>query len=95
MGEAAPDPADAVIHAEVGGACRPEAPKAAEQGQPPDPGKDAPAPAHSGKVVDLPPPVTRRPRRRKKEGRQKPPAERQGRQAWQRSSAQGWQGRSR
>ena len=54
MGEAAPDPADAVIHAEVEEPAAPEGSKAEkEQGQPPDPGKDAPAPAHSGKVVDF------------------------------------------
>ena len=54
MGEAVPDPADAVTHAEVEEPAAPEAPKAEmEQAQPPDPGKDAPAPAHSGKVVDF------------------------------------------
>ena len=54
MGEAVPDPADAVTHAEVEEPAAPEAPKAEmEQAQPPDPGKDDPAPAHSGKVVDF------------------------------------------
>ena len=54
MGEAVPDPADAVTHAEVEEPAAPEVPKAEkEQEQPPDPGKDAPAPAHSGKVVDF------------------------------------------
>ena len=54
MGEAVPDPADAVTHAEVEEPAAPEAPKAEmEQAQPPDPGKDNPTPAHSGKVVDF------------------------------------------
>ena len=54
MGEAVPDPADAVTHAEVEEPAAPEVPKAEkEQAQPPDPGKDDPAPAHSGKVVDF------------------------------------------
>ena len=54
MGEAVPDPADAVTHAEVEEPAAPEVPKAGkEQEQPPAPGKDDPAPAHSGKVVDF------------------------------------------
>ena len=54
MGDAVPDPADTVTLAEVEEPAAPEAPKAEkEQAQPPDPGKDAPAPAHSGKVVDF------------------------------------------
>ena len=54
MGDAVPDPADAVTHAEVEEAAAPEVPKAEkEQAQPPTPGKDDPAPAHSGKVVDF------------------------------------------
>ena len=54
MGEAVPDPADAVTHTEVEEPAAPEAPKAEkEQAQPPDPGKDTPAPAHSSKVVDF------------------------------------------
>ena len=54
MGETMPDPADAVTHAEVEEPAAPEAPKTEkEQAQPPDPGKDNPAPAHSGKVVDF------------------------------------------
>lgn len=54
MGEAVPNPADAVTHAEVEEPATPEVPKAEkEQAQPPDPGKDDPAPAHSGKVVDF------------------------------------------
>ena len=54
MGEAVPDPADAVTHAEVEEPAAPEVPKAKkEQAQPPAPGKDDSAPAHSGKVVDF------------------------------------------
>lgn len=45
MGEAVPDPADAVTSAEVEEPAAPEAPKAEmEQAQPPDPCKDDPAP---------------------------------------------------
>ena len=54
MGEAVPDPADAVTHTEVEEPTAPEVPKdEKEQEQPPIPGKDDPAPAHSGKVVDF------------------------------------------
>ena len=54
MGEAVPDPADAVTYTEVEEPATPEVPKAEkEQEQPPTPDKDAPAPAHSGKVVDF------------------------------------------
>ena len=54
MGVAVPDPADAVTRAEVEEPTAPEVPKAEkEQAQPPDPGRDDPAPAHSGKVVDF------------------------------------------
>ena len=54
MGEAVPDPADAVTRAEVEEPAAPEVPKAEkEQAQSPDPGKDAPAPERSGKVVDF------------------------------------------
>lgn len=54
MGEAVPDPADAVTHAEVEEPAAPELPKAEkEHEQPPAPGKDDPAPVHSGKVVDF------------------------------------------
>ena len=52
MGEAVPDPADAVTHAEVEEPAAPEGPKV-EKEQPPDPGKDAPAPVHSGKVLNF------------------------------------------
>ena len=45
MGEAVPDPADAVTHAEVEEPATPEVPKAEkEQEQPPTPGKDDPCP---------------------------------------------------
>lgn len=54
MGEAVPDPADAVTRAEVEEPAAPEAPKAEkEQEQPPAPSKVDSAPAHSGKVVDF------------------------------------------
>ena len=54
MGEAVPDPADAVTHTEVEEPAAPEVPKAEkEQEQPPTPGKDDPTSAHSGKVVDF------------------------------------------
>ena len=50
MGEAVPDPADAVTHAEVEEPTAPEVPKAEkEQDQPLAPGKDNPAPAHSAR----------------------------------------------
>ena len=68
MGEAVPDPADAVTHAEVEEPAAPEVPKAEkEQEQPPTPGKDAPAPAHSSKVVDFA-------AAREEAGKTKPPA---------------------
>ena len=97
MGEAVPDPADAVTHAEVEEPAAPEAPKAEmEQAQPPDPGKDAPAPAHSGKVVDFAAARDEAAKEEKKAVKQKPSSEKgQCCQARQRSSAQGWQGRSR
>ncbi len=54
MGEVVPDPADAVINAEVEEPAAPEVPKAEkEQEQPPDPIKANHAPVHSGKVVDF------------------------------------------
>ena len=50
MGEAVPDPADAVTHAEVEEPATPEVPKTEkEQDQPLAPGKDNPAPAHSAR----------------------------------------------
>ena len=76
MGEAVPDPADAVTHAEVEEPAAPEAPKAEmEQAQPPDPGKDAPAPAHSGKVVDFAAARDEAVEEEKKAVKQKPPNE--------------------
>ncbi len=76
MGEAVPDPADAVTHAEVEEPAAPEAPKAEmEQAQPPDPGKDAPAPAHSGKVVDFSAARDEAAKEEKKAVKQKPPTE--------------------
>ena len=74
MGEAVPDPADAVTHAEVEEPAAPEVPKAEkEQEQPPDPGKDAPAPAHSGKVVDFAAARDEAAKEEKKAVKQKPP----------------------
>ena len=76
MGETVPDPADAVTHAEVEKPAAPEVPKAGkEQEQPPAPGKDDPAPAHSGKVVDFAAAHDEAAKEEKKEGRQKPPTE--------------------
>ena len=50
MGEAVPNPADAVTHAEVEEPATPEVPKTEkEQDQPLAPGKDNPAPAHSAR----------------------------------------------
>lgn len=77
MGEAVPDPADAVTHAEVEEPAAPEVPKAGkEQAQPPAPGKDAPAPAHSGKVVDFAAARDEAAKEDKKAVKQKPPTER-------------------
>lgn len=74
MGEAVPDPADAVTHTEVEEPAAPEVPKdEKEQEQPPTPGKDAPAPAHSGKVVDIAAARDEAAKEEKKEGGQKPP----------------------
>ena len=76
MGEAVPDPADAVTPAEVGESAAPEVPKAEkEQEQPPVPGKDAPAPAHSGKVVDFAAARDEAAKEEKKAIKQKPPKE--------------------
>ena len=61
MGEAVPDPADAVTHAEV------EEPAA--------PGKDDPAPAHSGKVVDFAAARNEAAKEETKAIKQKPPKE--------------------
>ena len=76
MGEAVPDPADAVTHAEVEEPAAPEVPKAGkEQAQPPDPGKDDPAPAHSGKVVDFATARDEAAKEEKKAAKQRPPTE--------------------
>lgn len=76
MGEAVPDPADAVTHAEVEEPAAPEVPKAEkEQAQPPDPGKDDPAPAHSGKVVDFAVARDEVAKEEKKAVKQRPPTE--------------------
>ena len=76
MGEAVPDPADAVTHAEVEEPAAPEVPKAEkEQEQPPTPGKDAPAPAHSVKVVDFAAARDEAAKEEKKAIKQRPPTE--------------------
>lgn len=76
MGEAVPDPADAVTHAEVEEPAAPEVPKAGkEQAQPPAPGEDDPAPAHSGKVVDFAAARGEAAKEEKKAVKQKPPTE--------------------
>ena len=76
MGEAVPDPADAVTPAEVEEPTAPEVPKAEkEQAQPPDPGRDDPAPAHSGKVVDFAAARDEAAKEEKKAIKQKPPKE--------------------
>ena len=74
MGDAVPDPADAVTHAEVEEPAAPEVPKV-EKEQPPDPGKDAPVPAHSGKVVDFAAARNEATKEEKKTIKQKPPKE--------------------
>ena len=76
MGEAVPDPADAVTHAEVEEPAAPEVPKAGkEQAQPPAPGEDDPVPAHSGKVVDFAAARDEAAKEEKKAVKQKPPTE--------------------
>ena len=76
MGDAVPDPADAVTHAEVDEPATPEVPKTEmEQAQPPAPGKDDPAPAHSGKVVDFAAARNEATKEEKKTIKQKPPKE--------------------
>ena len=76
IGEAVSDPADAVTHAEVDEPATPEVPKTEkEQAQPPTPGKDAPAPAHSGKVVDFAAARDEAAKEEKKAIKQKPPKE--------------------
>ena len=76
MGEAVPDPADAVTHTEVEEPTAPEVPKAEkEQEQPPTPGKDDPAPAHSGKVLNFAAARDEAAKEEKKAVKQKPPTE--------------------
>ena len=76
MGEAVPDPADAVTHAEVEEPAAPEAPKTKkEQAHPLAPSKDDPAPAHSGKVVDFAAVRDETAKEEKKAVKQKPPTE--------------------
>ena len=76
MGETVPNPADAVTHAEVEKPAAPEVPKAEkERAQPPTPGKDAPAPAHSVKVVDFAAARDEAAKEEKKAIKQKPPKE--------------------
>nr|WP_302657723.1 ParB N-terminal domain-containing protein [uncultured Dysosmobacter sp.] len=76
MGETVPDPADAVTHAEVEKPAAPEVPKAEkERAQPPTPGKDAPASAHSVKVVDFAAARDEAAKEEKKAIKQKPPKE--------------------
>jgi len=71
-----PDPADAVTHAEVEEPATPEVPKTEkEQDQPLAPGKDNPAPAHSGKVVNFAAARDEAAKDEKKVVKQKPPAE--------------------
>ena len=74
MGEAVPDPADAVTHAEVEEPAAPEVPKA-EKEQQPTTSKDNPAPAHSGKVVDFAAARDEAAKDEKKAVKQKPPTE--------------------
>ena len=76
MGEAVPDSADAVTHAEVEEPAAPEVPKAEkEQEQPPAHGKDVPALSHSGKVVDFAAARDEATKEEKKAVKQKPPTE--------------------
>ena len=76
MGEAVPDPADVVTHAEVEEPAAPEVPKAEkEQEQPSTPGKDDSAPAHSGKVVDFAAARDEAAKEEKKAVKQKSPTE--------------------
>ena len=74
MGEAVPDPADAVTHAEVEEPTAPEVPKA-EKEHSPAPIKDDPTSAHSGKVVDFAAARDEAAKEEKKAIKQKPPEE--------------------
>ena len=76
MGEAVPDPADAVTHAEVEEPAAPELPKAEKaHEQPPAPGKDDPASERSGKVADFAAARDEVAKEEKKAVKQKPPTE--------------------
>ena len=76
MGDAVPDPADAVTRAEVEEPAAPKVPKAEkEQAQSTAPGKDDPAPVHSGKVVDFAAARDGAAKDEKKALKQRPPAE--------------------
>lgn len=77
MGEAVPDPADVVTHAEVEEPAAPEVPKAEkeQEEQPSTPCEDDPAPAHSGKVVDFAAAREEAAKEEKKAVKQKPPTE--------------------
>ena len=76
MGEAVPDPADAVTHAEVEEPAAPEVPQAEKgQDQPPDSVKDDPTPVHSGKVVDFAAARDEAAKEEKKVAKQKQPTE--------------------
>ena len=74
MGDAVPDPADAVIHAEVEEPAAPEVPKA-EKEHSPAPIKDDPTSAHSSKVVDFAAARDEAVKEEKKAVKQKPPNE--------------------
>ena len=74
MGEAVPDPADAVTHAEVEEPAAPEVPKA-EKEHSPAPIKDDPTSAHSSKVVDFAAARDEAAKEEKKAIKQKPPKE--------------------
>ena len=76
MGDAVPDPADAVTHAEVEEPAAPEVPKAEkEQAQPLTLGKEDPTPAHSGKVLNFAAARDEAAKEEKKAAKQKPPTE--------------------
>lgn len=76
MGEAVPDPADAVTHAKVEEPAAPEVPKAEkEQEQPLTLGKDDPTPAHSGKVLNFAAARDEATKEEKKVAKQKLPTE--------------------
>lgn len=76
MGDAVPNPADAVTHAEVEEPAAPEVPKAEkEQEQPLTLGKDDPTPAHSGKVLNFAAARDEAAKDEKKAVKQKPPTE--------------------